>query len=327
MFTGLPRRLTLTFEVAGGAQARVGLERLLGARHVEAVDRLEPIAVLQAERAEQRVGADAEQANADDLAVLLLGHDARRAHQLGLVLQDLVDDGAVDVELGVADLLDLGGDVGRHRGAASRDRAAAGRRAAALAGAAGAAGAAPAGGCDSEQQRLAERRAVLEPDRGAVLARVEADEGDLLAADVVAHAAHARLRLARPLQRGERPLRIGRLGDDDRPARRRSPERVSGSLDDRAPRAPAASRVDRAWRSSGPVTESNGLRVMIGSAVVALAPVGELAEAARPRRRRRALRRRRPAPSAAPTSCVAPAAWKYAASAISTSTTTRRSTS
>ena len=68
-------------------------------------------------------GADAEQANADDLAVLLLGHDARRLHELGLVFQDLVDHLTVDVELVGAHFLNLGSDVRRdRRGAAHGGR-------------------------------------------------------------------------------------------------------------------------------------------------------------------------------------------------------------
>ena len=82
----------------------------------------EAIAVLHAERAEQRVGADAEEADADDLAVLLLGDDARLTHQLGLVLEDLVDDAAIDVELGRADSSGSSRDVGGHRARAARAR-------------------------------------------------------------------------------------------------------------------------------------------------------------------------------------------------------------
>ena len=95
------------------------LERLLGAGHLEAVDLLEAVAVLHAERAEQRVRADAEEADADDLAVLLLRDDARLAHQLRLVLEDLVDDPAIDVELICTDLPDSVLDVihGDWRGA------------------------------------------------------------------------------------------------------------------------------------------------------------------------------------------------------------------
>src|SRR5690606_16126103 len=101
-------------EIGSGSEPRISFERLLRARHVETVDGLEAIAVLEAERAEQRVRPDAEHADADHLAVLLLRHDARGAHQLGLVFQDLVDHGAIDVELGLADLLDLGSDLGRY---------------------------------------------------------------------------------------------------------------------------------------------------------------------------------------------------------------------
>src|SRR5450432_3195961 len=68
--------------------------------------------------------------------------------------------------------------------------------------------------------------------------------------------------------------------------------------------------------SSGPVTESNGLRWMIGwadgrSRDVAAATGGGLdGNAAEPESAR-----------AAPNNCVAPAAWKYAASATNASTT------
>src|ERR1019366_82874 len=81
--------------------------------HVEAVDHLEPIAVLHAERAEQRVRADSEEADAHDLAVLLLRNDARLAHELRLVLEDLVDDAPVDVELVGPEALDALLDVVR----------------------------------------------------------------------------------------------------------------------------------------------------------------------------------------------------------------------
>ena len=120
-------------EVIRGPQARVCLERLLGARHVEAVDLLQTVAVLHTERAEERVGTDAEEANAHDLAVLLLGDDARLAHQLGLVLEDLVDDAAVDVELGRPDLLDALLDVVAHGAAPPATGAGAGGAGGALA--------------------------------------------------------------------------------------------------------------------------------------------------------------------------------------------------
>src|SRR5690606_34061287 len=79
------------------AQARVRRERLLRARHVVAVDRLQTVAVLHAEHAEQRLLPDAVQTDADDTPVLLLGDYARLPHQVRLVLEDLVDDAAVDV--------------------------------------------------------------------------------------------------------------------------------------------------------------------------------------------------------------------------------------
>src|SRR4051812_33055913 len=47
-------------EGAGGSEPGVGLEGLLRAGHVEAVEGLEPVAILQTQRAEQRVGSDAE---------------------------------------------------------------------------------------------------------------------------------------------------------------------------------------------------------------------------------------------------------------------------
>ncbi len=49
-----------------------------------------------------------------------------------------------------------------------------------------------------EEQRLTDRAPALEPDRGARLELVVADESDLLARDVVTHAPHARVRVARP---------------------------------------------------------------------------------------------------------------------------------
>ena len=49
-------------EVIRGPQTRIRLERLLGARHVEAVDLLQAVAVLHAQGAEERVGTDAEEA-------------------------------------------------------------------------------------------------------------------------------------------------------------------------------------------------------------------------------------------------------------------------
>src|SRR3954471_19504370 len=57
---------TIDFDVeaAGGTQPCISFERLFGARHVEAVDGLEPVAVLQTKGAEQRVRANAEHANA-----------------------------------------------------------------------------------------------------------------------------------------------------------------------------------------------------------------------------------------------------------------------
>src|SRR5208337_4178203 len=90
------------------------------------------------ERAEQRVGADSEEADAHDLAVLRFGYDARLPHELRLVLEDLVDDAPVDVELvgpeALDALLDVVRDVARapvaggHRCRRRGDRAARGRR-------------------------------------------------------------------------------------------------------------------------------------------------------------------------------------------------------
>src|ERR1700722_6976613 len=104
------------------AQARIRLERLLRARHVEAVDGLKPIAVLHSEHAEERVRLHPEEADPDHLAVLLLGDDARLAHEIGLVLEDLVDHAAIDVELGGADLLDPLRDRRIERARATRRR-------------------------------------------------------------------------------------------------------------------------------------------------------------------------------------------------------------
>ena len=109
--------------------------------------------------AEERVGADAEEADADDLAVLLLGDDARLAHQLRLVLEDLVDDAAIDVELGGADLLDALRDVAGSSGARPAGGGARRRRR-------GAAAAAPATSRRLEHLRLAELRCRSSATRG-----------------------------------------------------------------------------------------------------------------------------------------------------------------
>src|SRR5262249_28253270 len=65
------------------------------------------IAVLEAERAEERIRADAKETNTGDLVALLLRHDPRGAHELRLVLEDRVDHGALDAELRLANLVDL----------------------------------------------------------------------------------------------------------------------------------------------------------------------------------------------------------------------------
>src|SRR6266511_190102 len=65
--------------VVGRPQARVRLERLFRAGHVDAVDRLKSVAALEAPRAEQRVGSNTEEADAADFAVLRLRADARRS--------------------------------------------------------------------------------------------------------------------------------------------------------------------------------------------------------------------------------------------------------
>ena len=96
----------------GGTKACIGFERCFRARHVEAVDPLQAVSVWHPEHAEQRVGAHTVEANADDLAANLLWNQVRRPEEVGLVLEDLVDSAAVDVELVRADLLDAAGDLG-----------------------------------------------------------------------------------------------------------------------------------------------------------------------------------------------------------------------
>jgi len=118
------RRLSAPYdlkaEVFGAAQARIGFERAVGAGHVEAVDGSEHVAVLEAEASEQAVAADAVHLDAHDAASLLVGNDARGAHQLALVGQDLVDEAALHVEVGVAHAADAGLHVGGADGAAGR---------------------------------------------------------------------------------------------------------------------------------------------------------------------------------------------------------------
>src|SRR6187399_950471 len=82
---GLTTAVDPDVQVAGRAKTCVCLEGLFGAGHIEAIDGFQAVAILQAERAKQGVGADAEQANPHHLTILLLGHDAGRSHQLGLI--------------------------------------------------------------------------------------------------------------------------------------------------------------------------------------------------------------------------------------------------
>src|SRR5260370_38346691 len=55
---------------------------LLRCAHLEPIDVLQTVAILEAERAKQRIGSDAEQSNADDVAILLLWDDACRLEKL-----------------------------------------------------------------------------------------------------------------------------------------------------------------------------------------------------------------------------------------------------
>src|ERR1041385_1202612 len=196
---GLTAPRDLHVETLGSSELGVCLEGLLGTRHLEPVDGFETIAVLQAELAEKSIRANSEEPNADDLSVLLLRHDARLAHEIRLVLENVVDHRAVDVELRVADLLDLVRDV--FRNAAARRRRGLRRI-----------------GCGwrrrrsrrSEQQDLAKRRSAGEPNGWTVLRRIESDVRDLFVAHAVPHATHFSELLARRLKHRNGPRRVRR---------------------------------------------------------------------------------------------------------------------
>src|SRR3954454_11502554 len=74
----LPVPLQPHRQMAGRFQLGVNLERLVRAGHLEAVDRRDDVAVLQADLRERAVGPHAEETEAGRLAVADLGHDARR---------------------------------------------------------------------------------------------------------------------------------------------------------------------------------------------------------------------------------------------------------
>src|SRR5262245_46483487 len=86
-------------EMIGGPEARERLHRVFGIGEVETIDRLQPIALLEAEHAEDRVRANAEELEPEHLSVLLKGNDAQVLHELRLSVDDLGDGLPIDVEL------------------------------------------------------------------------------------------------------------------------------------------------------------------------------------------------------------------------------------
>ena len=86
-------------EMLESAKPRIGSHHLLGRAHFESVDVLQTIAVFETESGEQRARADAEDANADDVAILLLGNDARRFQEFERVGEHAFDRAALDARL------------------------------------------------------------------------------------------------------------------------------------------------------------------------------------------------------------------------------------
>ena len=189
-------------QVVGGAQARVRLERLLGARHVEAVDRLEAVAVLHAEHAEQRVVRTPKRRMPTTLPFSCSG-TMRACRMSSAWFSRILSTTPRSMLNSVgADALDALLDVVGH-GARRRPRGHGGGRRRG-------GGVVDGGGRRLEQLRLAELAAARQPHA------VPADELHVLAAERRRRAGAARSSL-RPgaSQRRERPVRIGRRGDDE----------------------------------------------------------------------------------------------------------------
>ena len=120
-----PRRSTCTDRWLALRSLVYSAERRVGRGHLAAVDRLDGVAVLQADAAEDRLRPDGVELEAVGLAVLDRRHEARRRRQHGRVRQQLVDEravdgagvaGAVDALVDVAELGLSAGGGGRRRG-------------------------------------------------------------------------------------------------------------------------------------------------------------------------------------------------------------------
>src|SRR5262249_17986658 len=100
--------LEVELELPRIAQRGVDLERLVGRAERAAVDRLERVAVRDAEPGEDRARADRVDLEAGRMPVLHRGHDPRALRDRHRVQQHLVEEVALELVVRVVDLADPG---------------------------------------------------------------------------------------------------------------------------------------------------------------------------------------------------------------------------